>query len=153
MASQWCAGHTFPNTHWVGHSNFPSDVDAQAGNAPNTLNLKSFLSSLDICLQSTSVPGTVWGLCQRWNLRDPRQCHQKVQGLEVPCRLGCRYLKWEPSRAQQAGTVTDSSVTSVYIVMEFRTPSQDPTSHPRRKQDTHKESGIEMVSDCSITRS
>lgn len=59
----------------------------------------------------------------------------------------------EPSRTHQERVVTDSLVTSVYIIMEFRIPRQDPTSCQRRKQVTHKGIGIKMVSDFSTSRS
>lgn len=95
-ASQWCAGHTLPNTHWAGPSNLPGDVDTQAGDLPN---FKCFPFLIRHSFKSTSVPGSVWGLCQRWNCRDPRQCNQKAQGLEVPCRLG-----YQQEDCKNAGT-------------------------------------------------
>lgn len=128
---------------------FPEMPDTQAGALPKPRTWSAFLSSLDISLQSTSGPGAVWGFCQT-ELQRPKTVPPKAQGLEVPCRLGCRadYQQeddmnagaWqgELARARQVGTATDSLVTSVHVVMEFRTPRQDPTSFQRRKQVTHK---------------
>lgn len=182
FSKAWLTGETWsqflplsspPPPPQAGHSNLPSDVDTRLGAHPTPWTWSTFLSSLDTPLQSASlVPGSVQGLCPRWNClpgkasRGPRDnATQRLRNRrflgQQEGRLGDQqgdHMQagiWlcEPFRAHRAGTDRPLSHISGHPCGVQSTMDKDKSPQSSRENRSHREGRSQNGIRCPTTES